>query len=122
LLYRYTVSGTALRSYLEKLVAKRPSVHLSGAVVTYDSTAAEGARIRSVRVGDAELRPEGEYTLVLNDFLATGGEGLGLATAARRTEVLPVVDLDALVSYLRALPQPVRAPTDARFIATGAAR
>ena len=123
MLYRFTLSGAALRSYLEKLVAKRLNAHLSGAVVTYDSTAAAGARIRSVRLADgADLKPDGEYTLVLNDFLATGGEGLGLGTAARRTEVLPIVDLDALVSYLRSRPQPVRAPTDARFVAIGAGR
>ncbi|NUP70240.1 MAG: hypothetical protein HOQ16_03400 [Gemmatimonadaceae bacterium] len=123
MLYRFTLSGAALRSYLEKLVAKRLNVHLSGAVVTYDSTAAAGARIRSVRLADgADLKPDGEYTLVLNDFLATGGEGLGLGAAARRTEVLPIVDLDALVSYLRSRPQPVRAPTDARFVAIGAGR
>ena len=123
MLYRFTLSGAALRSYLEKLVAKRLNVHLSGAVVTYDSTAAAGARIRSVRLADgADLKPDGEYTLVLNDFLATGGEGLGLGTAARRTEVLPIVDLDALVSYLRSRPQPVRAPTDARFVAIAAGR
>lgn len=123
MLYRFTLSGAALRSYLEKLVAKRLNVHLSGAVVTYDSTAAAGARIRSVRLADgADLKPDGVYTLVLNDFLATGGEGLGLGAAARRTEVLPIVDLDALVSYLRSRPQPVRAPTDARFVAIGAGR
>jgi 5'-nucleotidase len=123
LLYRYTLSGAALRAYLEKLVAKRLNVHLSGAVVTYDSTAAAGARIRSVRMSDgSELKPDGEYTLVLNDFLATGGDGLGLGSAARRTEVLPIVDLDAIVSYLRSRPQPVWGPTDARFVVTGAER
>jgi 2',3'-cyclic-nucleotide 2'-phosphodiesterase (5'-nucleotidase family) len=122
-LYRYTLAGAALRDYLETLVGKRLNVHASGVVVTYDTTAAPGTRIRSVRMADgSELRPDGEYTLVLNDFLATGGDGLGLGTAARRTEVLAIVDLDAFVAYLRGRPQPVRAPTDARFVGTGAAR
>jgi 2',3'-cyclic-nucleotide 2'-phosphodiesterase (5'-nucleotidase family) len=117
ILYRFTVPGAALRAYMEKLVANRLNVHVSGATITYDSTAATGARIRSVRMADgSELQPEREYTLVLNDFLATGGDGLGLSTAARRTEVLPTPDLDALVTYLRSQPQPVRAPTDPRFI------
>jgi len=45
---------------------------------------------------------------------------LGLSAAAIRTEVLPIVDLDALVTYLRTRPQPVRAPTDPRFVTTWA--
>ena len=122
-LYRLTVSGTALQAYLEKLIDKRPTVHVSGVVVTYDSTAAAGSRLTTARLVDGSLiRPEGRYTVVLNDFLATGGDGLGLNSAARRTEILPIVDLDAFVAYLHALPQPVRAPTDRRFIATGPTR
>jgi 2',3'-cyclic-nucleotide 2'-phosphodiesterase (5'-nucleotidase family) len=122
-LYRYTVTGSALRDYLERLVAKRPNVHLGGVVVTYDSTAAEGARISSVRLADGSaLRPDGRYTLVLNDFLATGGEGLALGTRALKSEVLPEGDLEALVAYLRTRPQPVQAPADARFIVTGTTR
>jgi 5'-nucleotidase len=122
-LYRYTITGSALRDYLERLVARRPSVHVSGVVVTYDSTAAEGARISSVHLADGSaLRPEGQYTLVLNDFLATGGEGLALGKRALKSEVLPEGDLEALVAYLRARPQPVQAPADARFVATGGAR
>jgi 2',3'-cyclic-nucleotide 2'-phosphodiesterase (5'-nucleotidase family) len=122
-LYRYTVTGSSLRDYLERLVAKRPSVHVSGVVVTYDSTAAEGSRISSVRLANGStLDPAGRYTLVLNDFLATGGEGLALGTRALKSEVLPEGDLDAVIAYLRARPQPVQAPTDARFVATGGAR
>ena len=118
ILYRFTLSGAALRAYMEKLVANRLNVHISGATITYDSTAAAGARIRSVRMADgSELQPEREYTLILNDFLATGGDGLGLSSAARRTEVLSIPDLDALVTYLQRLPQPVRAPAEPRFIA-----
>jgi 2',3'-cyclic-nucleotide 2'-phosphodiesterase (5'-nucleotidase family) len=117
ILYRFTLSGAALRAYMEKLVANRLNVHISGATIAYDSTVAAGARIRSVRMADgSELQPEREYTLVLNDFLATGGDGLGLSTAARRTEVLSIPDLDALVTYLQSQPQPVRAPADPRFI------
>jgi 2',3'-cyclic-nucleotide 2'-phosphodiesterase (5'-nucleotidase family) len=122
-LYRYTLTGSALRDYLERLVAKRPSVHVSGVVVTYDSTAVEGARISSVKLADGSpLRADGHYTLVLNDFLASGGEGLALGARAIKSEVLPDGDLDAFVAYLRARPQPVQAPTDVRLVATGAAR
>jgi 2',3'-cyclic-nucleotide 2'-phosphodiesterase (5'-nucleotidase family) len=120
ILYRVTVPGTALRGYFEKLVAKRPNVHISGATVTYDSTRAAGSRVTRVRMADGSaLGDDGRYTIILNDFLATGGDGLGLATGALRTEILPIVDLDALVSYLKTRPQPVRGPTDARLIPGG---
>jgi 2',3'-cyclic-nucleotide 2'-phosphodiesterase (5'-nucleotidase family) len=122
ILYRVTVPGAALRGYFEKLVAKKPNVHISGAAVTYDSTRPPGSRVTSVRMGDGStLRDDRRYTIILNDFLATGGDGLGLTTGALRTEILPIVDLDAFVSYLRTRPQPVRgpSPTDARLIAVG---
>jgi 5'-nucleotidase len=122
-LYRVTVTGASLRQYLEKLVAKRPSVHLSGAVVTYDSTATSGSRIVNLRMADGRpLRDDARYTLILNDFLATGGDGLALGASALSSEALPIVDLDALVAYLRSRPQPVVAPSDMRFIATGGTR
>jgi 5'-nucleotidase len=117
ILYRVTVTGKTLRDYLEKLVAKRPNVHISGVTISYDSTRAAGSRIASVRFADGkDLRDDAQYALILNDFLATGGDGLGVTNGAIKTEILPTIDLDALVDYLRAQPQPVRGPTDARFV------
>ena len=122
-LYRLTVTGASLRGYFERLVSRRPNVHISGATIMYDSTRMSGNRITSVRMADGRpLRDDRRYTLVLNDFLVTGGDGLGLAGTALRTDVLPSVDLDALVNYLRTRPQPVRGPSDVRFIATGGVR
>jgi 2',3'-cyclic-nucleotide 2'-phosphodiesterase (5'-nucleotidase family) len=123
ILYRLTVTGSALHEYLEKLVGKRPNVHVSGVTVTYDSSASPGSRITSAKLSNgAVIRPDGRYTVILNDFLATGGDGLGLESGALKSEVLPIVDLDAFVSYLRRLPQPVRAPAGRRLIAAGPAR
>jgi hypothetical protein len=79
--------------------------------------------VRSIRLADGSaVRPDGRYTLILNDFLVTGGDGLALASTALRTEVLPIVDLDALVAYLASRPQPVQPPRDVRLVATGAGR
>lgn len=117
ILYRVTVNGAVLRTYLEKLVSRRPNVHVSGVTISYDSTRAPGARIVSATLAKGgQIKPGARYTLILNDFLATGGDGLGVTTGALRTEILNVVDLDALVAYLKARPQPVRAPTDTRFV------
>ena len=55
------------------------------------------------------------YNVIVNDFLATGGEGYnagGRATAARP---LKVVDLDALIDYIKSLPSPITAPTEVRI-------
>ena len=117
ILYRVTVTGKTLRDYLEKLVARRVNVHISGVQISYDSTRAPGARITAIKLTDGkELKDDAQYALILNDFLATGGDGLGVTTGAIKTEVLNTIDLDALVDYLHSQPQPVRAPTDTRFI------
>ena len=117
ILYRVTISGSTLRAYLEKLVARRPNVHVSGVTITYDSTRAPGSRIVSARLATGgEIKSATRYTLILNDFLATGGDGLGVAAGALKTEILNVVDLDALVSYVKSRPQPVQAPTDTRIV------
>jgi 2',3'-cyclic-nucleotide 2'-phosphodiesterase (5'-nucleotidase family) len=117
ILYRVTVTGRGLREYLEKLVAKPINVHVSGVTISYDSTRAAGSRMSSVRFADGrELRDDAHYVLVLNDFLATGGDGLSVTTGAIKTDILPTTDLDALVDYLRAQPQPVRVPSETRFI------
>ncbi len=122
-LYRVTVTGAALRTYLENLVSHTPSVHLSGVTVRYDSTRAAGARIVSAQLsGGRDIIPDARYTLILNDFLATGGDGLAMTTGALRTEILPMVDLDALVTYLESRPQPVQPPTDARIITVSPTR
>ena len=117
-LYRVTVTGAALRAYLERLVARQePRVHVSGLTMTYDSTAAAGARLGTVTMANGTpLDTAAQYRVILNDFMALGGEGLGFTTGAIRTEPLPLVDLDVLIAYLRRRPQPVRAPVELRIV------
>jgi len=123
-LYRFTVTGEALRGYLERLVARNePRYHVSGVRLTYDPAAAPGARLRSATlVNGRPIDPAGQYRLVLNNFMAEGGEGLALGSAAIRSEHLSTIDLDALVRYLKTLAQPVHAPTEVRIRPTGATR
>jgi 2',3'-cyclic-nucleotide 2'-phosphodiesterase (5'-nucleotidase family) len=121
-LYRITVTGDALRAYLERLVAhNEPRYHVSGVRLTYDPAAAPGARIRSATLANGRpIVPAAHYRIVLNNFMAEGGEGLGLSAGAIRSEHLSTIDLDALVRYLRTLPQPVHAPPEVRIRPTGA--
>lgn len=117
-LYRVTVTGRTLLAYLERLVARPPHVHVSGVTLAYDSTHTSGTRLVSARLTDGrEIRDDAAYTAILTDFLLTGGDGLGLGAAALRTEALGIVDLDAIIRYVRSLPQPVRAPAEPRITA-----
>ncbi|HET8771487.1 MAG TPA: 5'-nucleotidase C-terminal domain-containing protein [Gemmatimonadaceae bacterium] len=113
-----TVRGDALRRYLEGLVDGRSvRFHVSGLTIEYDSAAPPMARLRRVTMADgARLDDQRRYRIVMTDFLATGGDGVELGQGAT-VEELNMVDLDALVTYLHALPagrlvmtEAVRAP------------
>lgn len=120
-LRRMDVSGATLRSYLEALVRRGdPRTHVSGMVVRYDPAAPTGRRVVSVTMADgSQLHDDASYTVVLNEYMATGSEGRILARGAARDEQLGPTDLDALVAYLESRSQPVRAPAERRFIAVG---
>lgn len=117
-LVRIRLRGADLRDYLERLVARdEVNFHLSGVHVHYDPARPAGTRITRLEFADARpYDPRRVYRLVMTDFLAAGGDGLGLTERALGVEELPTVDVDALADYLRSRPSPVRAPTDARLI------
>jgi len=117
-LYRLTVRGRDLRTYLTRQVNGRgvPRIHVSGVRIAYDSTQPAGSRVADIRLADGRtIDDAATYRLIMNDFMATGGDGLGLGTAALKTEPLPIVDLDAFIAYLRSRPQPIAAPTEQRI-------
>ena len=117
-LLRLTVTGSVLLAALEHCVAGRdhlPDCHVSGVQVWYDAGKAPGKRITRTRLESGKSIDDGaRYTLVVSDFMATGGSGFGMLAAAPR-EDLDVVDVDALSRYIGTLPAPVDAPADARF-------
>ncbi len=120
-LIRMDVSGSTLRAYMEALVrGGDPRTHVSGMVIRYDPAGSSGRRIVSITMSDgAPLRDDASYTVVLNEYMATGRNGRILERGATRNEQLGPRDLDALVAYLESRPQPVQAPAARRFIAVG---
>ena len=117
ILYSLTMTGAQLRGLLEAMLAKnRVDDHVSGLTIRYDPAKPRGSRIVSVTMADGSALSDGKtYNVIVNDFLATGGEGYnagGRATAAR---ALNIVDLDALIDYLRSLPSPISAPAEVRI-------
>ncbi len=116
-LVRKTVSGLVLREYFERLVGgDGVNAHVSGVTVEFDPARRRGARITSLRLdGGRTLDDKGTYTVTLSDFLAGGGDRLGFDGRESRTDKLAIVDLDALIAYARAQPQPIRPPTAVRL-------
>lgn len=119
-LVRVTVSGAVLLEALEHVLAGgRPHAHVSGLQVWYDATRPEGRRITRVRLlNGRSLEARRRYTVAVPDFLADGGDGFAMLKGPPRSDA-GMVDVDAVIAYLRVLPQPVSAPGDARFHRVG---
>jgi 5'-nucleotidase len=116
-LYKLTVRGSALKQYLPRLVSRdRPRWHVSGIRLVYDTTRTGAERLVSATLDDGQaILDDRQYTVTINDFLVTGGDGLTLAEGATSVVATNIVDVDALIGYLRQRPQPVRAPTEVRI-------
>lgn len=111
-----TLPGTRVLQLLERAVGRgEPGAHVSGVIVQYDPAAAEGHRVKDARLLDGRrILPGGQYTVVVNDYLAGGGSGYSMLVGAP-TRPLNRTDLEVLVDYLATRPQPVRAPREARL-------
>jgi 5'-nucleotidase len=120
-LYRVTASGAAMRRYFEALGrGDGPDEHVSGVVATYDLSRPEGSRLVSLVLPSGRpVDDTATYTIALNDFMVTGARGEALQHDARSTVDLKIVDLDALVGYLRAQNGPVQPPAGGRIVITG---
>jgi 5'-nucleotidase len=114
-LMRVRVHGFDLRRYFARALSRgSPDMHVSGARVVYHGGDTPG--LDSVFVGGEPLNDQATYLVVINDFMASGGDRLGFGTDAISTTPADVVDLDAFVAYLASLPQPVTEPTEQRII------
>ena len=111
---RLTVTGAVLKAALEHAVgAADARAHVSGITVRVTPSNPAGQRVTAVMLaGGRPLVDTAAYTLAVPDFMAAGGSGYAMLRVP--AENTGVVDLDALVDYLRALPQPVRPPDDVR--------
>ncbi|MEO8910403.1 MAG: 5'-nucleotidase C-terminal domain-containing protein [Gemmatimonadaceae bacterium] len=112
-----TMTGAQLRGLLEEMVGReRPNDHVSGLTIKYDPSKPKGSRIVAVTMADGmPLSDTHTYDVVMNDFLATGGEGYNAGGRATSSRPLNIVDLDALINYLATLRTPIAAPTEIRI-------
>jgi len=116
-LQRLTVKGSVLQDALEQCVAGQdhlPDCHVAGIEVWFDGHQPPGKRISRIRLGAKDIDKNSTYTLVVSDFMASGGSGFRMLVGSPK-EDLDVVDIDAVTRYLGVLRAPVEAPEDARF-------
>jgi 2',3'-cyclic-nucleotide 2'-phosphodiesterase (5'-nucleotidase family) len=113
------MTGAEVREYFEKLLGgESVGVHISGATIGYDPSKPAGSRIVSLRLADGRtLSDNGTYNVIMNNFMATGGSNMGPPAGSQSTP-LNIVDLDAVVDYVRTLKSPITAPTRARIFIT----
>jgi 2',3'-cyclic-nucleotide 2'-phosphodiesterase (5'-nucleotidase family) len=111
---RLVVSGAVLRQALEHAVgASDARAHVSGVRVRVTPSNPPGQRVTAVTFADGRaLLDTARYTLAVPDFMAAGGSGYAMLRVP--AENTGIVDLDALVEYLRGLPQPVRPAAEVR--------
>ncbi len=75
----------------------------AGFAYRFDRSRPAGDRIVSMTLEGAPIRPEAEYRITVNGFLALGGDGF-TGFVAGRDRVTGPTDIDALESWLRAVP------------------
>lgn len=122
-LVRLELSGAQITALLEQQWQGERSRFLqpSGLAYTWDAAKVEGgicracvAEVRDVRSG-RPLEPQARYAVTVNSYLASGGDDFTLLREGTAREVGPL-DVDGLIAWLRAQPQPVEAvPAGARI-------
>nr|WP_285890859.1 5'-nucleotidase [Mesobacillus subterraneus] len=102
-LVKMNVTGEVIKTLLEQQWGSKVRIMpVSGLKVTYDDSRAAGDRIVSITDEDGNaLKMDATYSITVNNYMAGGGDGYAiLATITDKT--IDVVDLDALVNYIKA--------------------
>jgi 5'-nucleotidase len=103
-----TLTGAQLKALLEHQFdaqGLRPSVLVPSANFhfAYDLSRPEGSRIVAMTLGGKPIDPSGRYRVVVNSFLASGGDGYTVLTEGTDTFDAGL-DLDALEAWLATNP------------------
>lgn len=93
-------------------------LQVSGLEYTYNPSNPVGSKVTSVTLPDGStLDPSATYTVAVNGFLATGGDGFTVFEEGQNVQTVGG-DLEALEAYIQGLAQPFTAPdpfTDPRI-------
>lgn len=113
-----SVTGAELKEALEQSFADTgPEQFLTpsaGFTYTIDRSAPAGSRISKMMLDGKPIDPAATYRLTTSGFLANGGDGFSVL-AKQRDAVIGPTDIDALESWLKAIP-PRPMPTEERVL------
>lgn len=103
------LTGAQIKTLLEQQWIGQSYTRLlkpSGIRYSWSASRPEGNRVIEIHdAGGAPINPAAIYRVTVNFFLAGGGDNFTILTEGQNRVVGPV-DLDALVDYIEALPQP----------------
>lgn len=103
-----TLNGGQVRSLLnEQWAGSRPKIlQISGLSYTWDDSKPAGDKVQDIFLPDGtKIDPNGNYSVTVNSFMAAGGDNYTTLLSGTGKVVGPM-DIDALVNYVKSLPQP----------------
>lgn len=109
-----TLTGAQVQTVLEQQWVGQTSPRIlqpSGIAYAWSSSAPAGAKVSGVTIGGAPIDPLARYRVVVNSFLASGGDNFRVLVEGT-DRVGGAVDLDALVDYVKAQPGGQVTPPD----------
>jgi 5'-nucleotidase len=115
-LVKMKLTGAKVRELLEQQWgASLKTLQISGLKYTWDSTKPNGSKVVDIFLPDgSKLDPNAIYTVTVNNFMADGGDGYTALLSGTEKEIGPV-DIDALVNYVKQLPQPFTCTVEGRI-------
>jgi 5'-nucleotidase len=104
-----TLSGSQIKAAIEPQYAvpipagsKMPAALAPSANFSYaiDMSQPQGSRVVDMRLLGEPVDPSARYRVVVNNYLASGGDGLTAFTAGTDLTDKGIIDLDALIAWI----------------------
>ena len=104
-----SLTGAELKAAIEQQFAKpiragfdEPSVLAvsEGFTYSFDLSRPAGSRIVALSLGGKPIEPGATYRIVVNNYVASGGDGLSVFTKGRDVTDPGIVDIDALIAWI----------------------
>ena len=104
-----TLTGAQLKAALEQQYAvplrpkaTRPAVLAPSSGFSYavDMKRPEGSRVSDMRLSGQPVTLDGRYRVVLNNYLAAGGDSITAFTGGTEVKDTGIIDLDALIAWI----------------------